>query len=173
MLRHGGLNHGWDGEKGNEAVEKSLYGNFIGSIQYRRHCPTDPSCLKGQAQAWKTFYIRWIKMQRLHLEEIQGWESVGKPFRIRQGIGNRDTHVRNAELRQDRAIVKFDHRMDDTLWMHNDLHLLNRDVKQMMRLNNLEAFIHHGRRVNGNFTAHFPIRMLQRLFDTDMLHRLT
>src|SRR5215471_15859996 len=145
MLRHGCLNDGWDGEKRHETIEKSLHGNFIGSVQYRWHRPPHPGGLKGQAQARKTLWIRRIKMQRLHLKEIQRWQGIGETFRICERVGNRDTHIRDAELSEDGAVVKFDHRMDDTLWMDDDLHLLNGHVKQMMRLNDLEAFVHHGR----------------------------
>src|SRR5262245_48001507 len=115
MLRHGGLNDSWDGEKGYEAIEKSLYGDFIGSVQHRRHRPAHSGRLKGQAQAREPLWIGRIKMQRLHFEEIKRWQGIGEAVRIRQGIGNRDTHVRDAELGQDGAVVKFHHGMDDTL----------------------------------------------------------
>ena len=44
-----------------------------------------------------------------------------------------------------------------------------RNVEEPFGLNNFEPFVHHGRAVNGNFGAHVPIGMLQRLCFGDTL----
>ena len=145
MLCHGGFNDGWNIQEGDHAIEERLHRNFIGRVQHRRHCTPSPSCLKGQAQTRKALWIGRIELQRLHFEQVKRWQGIGQAFWIGQGIGNRDTHVGDPQLRQHRAVMEFDHGMDDTLGMHDDLHLLDRDVKQMMCLNDLKAFIHHRR----------------------------
>ena len=77
MLCHRRFNDGWNAKERDNAIKESLHGNFIGSVQHRRHCTPYLSCLKGQAQTRKAFWIGRIKMQRLDLEQVKRWQGIG------------------------------------------------------------------------------------------------
>ena len=53
--------------------------------------------------------------------------------------------------------------------MHHHLNGGHRYVKQQVRLNHLERFIHHGRRVDSHHRPHVPVGMLERLLHGDIL----
>ncbi len=78
----------------------------------------------------------------------------GKPERV----GDRRAHVRVAELREHRAVDVLDQRVDDALGMDDDLDRLGRDVEQPVRLDHLEALVHHRRRVDRDLASHHPVR---------------
>ncbi len=80
--------------------------------------------------------------------------------RISQGILNRVFHIGYAELRDNRAVNHFDERMHDRLRMHDDRNFISRKTEQPARFDNFQTFVHQSRRVNRNFVAHFPIRMI-------------
>src|SRR5579862_5378983 len=48
--------------------------------------------------------------------------------------------------------------------MHEHVNLLGRQRKEMMRLDELKALVHHGCGVDGDFRPHGPVRMTQGLF---------
>ena len=51
--------------------------------------------------------------------------------------------------------------------MNNDLDLVIRNVEQEVSFEHFEALVHHGSRVNRNFLAHAPHRMIQGVGDSD------
>ena len=67
------------------------------------------------------------------------------------------------ELREHRAVDVLDQRMDDALRMDDDLDRLARRAEQPVRLDHLEALVHHRRRVDRDLAAHRPVRMRARL----------
>ena len=74
-------------------------------------------------------------------------------------MGNRRSHVGIAELGDDGAIDVIDQRMDDawgwtTTWMRSRL-----AIEQPMGLDDFQAFVHHGGRIDRNLAAHDPVRM--------------
>ena len=69
----------------------------------------------------------------------------------------------------DRAVRKFDHRMDDALRMDNHFHPLHLDSEKPVRLDHLEAFVEERGRIDRDFRSHVPGRMLQRLFRRDRI----
>ena len=53
--------------------------------------------------------------------------------------------------------------MDDGLGVDQYPDPLVRHPEQVVRLDELQSFVHHGRRVNGDLAAHVPIGMRERL----------
>ena len=51
----------------------------------------------------------------------------------------------------------------DRLRVHHHMDFTSRHLEQPFGLNDLEAFVHHGSRIDGNFGTHVPIGMLERL----------
>src|SRR5579863_87892 len=57
--------------------------------------------------------------------------------------------------------------MNGRLRMHDDLHLVWRQVEKPASLNHLEALVHQRSRVNGDAPPHLPGRMVERLLHGD------
>ena len=79
-------------------------------------------------------------MQRRQLFEIQAF-ATGKP----PGIGERQLdgqfHGRNAQLRDDCAVLEFRHGMHHAFGMHQRVNFRKRGVVQMMRFDDFEALV--------------------------------
>src|SRR5215469_12022312 len=58
--------------------------------------------------------------------------------------------------------------MDGGLRMHSDLHLRGGQVEEAACLDDLESFVQHRRRVDGDALAHDPCRVLERLRRRDV-----
>ena len=62
--------------------------------------------------------------------------------------------------------------MNDRLRMHHHLDLAGLHAEQPFRFDNLKAFVHHGRGVNGDLGSHLPVGMFQCLCLGDGLQLL-
>ncbi len=60
--------------------------------------------------------------------------------------------------------------MDDRLRMHDNLHLLRRQAKQQVSLDEFEPLVHHRGRIDGDLVTHVPIGMGQRLLRRGIGH---
>src|SRR5260370_1030664 len=61
--------------------------------------------------------------------------------------------------------------MNRRLRMNHHFNLLRPHAKEPVRLDDLEAFVHHRRGINGDAIAHAPVRMRERLLWRDTLQR--
>ena len=93
--------------------------------------------------------------------------AAGPSIRRRPGqaMGDRNAHVGRAEMRHHRAVAVFDHAVDDRLRMHQHGELFGLDREQMMRLDQLQDLVDHGRGIDGDLGTHRPVRMLERLLE--------
>ena len=71
-------------------------------------------------------------------------------------------------LGEDAAVDEFDQGMDGGLGMHDDADLLGRQVEEAAGFDDLEAFVHQGRGVDGDAVAHVPRGMIEGLRDGDI-----
>ena len=93
---------------------------------------------------------------------------AGHPVRPAQAERDRQPHVRRAGLGERRAVDELDHRVHDRLRVHDDVDAVERDVEEQVRLDQLEALVDQGRRVDRHDRAHVPGRVRQRLLDGDV-----
>ena len=71
-------------------------------------------------------------------------------------------------MRNDYSVGILNHRMDDALGMNDNLNAFRLEIKKPASLDNFQALIHQRRRVNGNFLAHRPVRMMRSFFNRDI-----
>src|SRR5439155_6262625 len=89
-----------------------------------------------------------------------GWRGHAfEPVRIAERDGNRQVHVGNTELRLNAAVHELDHRVDHALRVHDDIDAAVGDVEEEVRLDHLEAFVHHGGGVDADLRPHLPAGM--------------
>ena len=61
------------------------------------------------------------------------------------------------------AVVELDERVDDRLRVDDDVDALVADAEEVVGLDQLEALVHQGRRVDRDPPAHLPGRVRERL----------
>ena len=67
-----------------------------------------------------------------------------------------------AELRQDRAIGEFDHRMHNALRMNHHFDARHLDVEKPARFDHFEAFVEERGGIDRDLGAHVPGRVTKR-----------
>ena len=95
-----------------------------------------------------------------------------KPLRIGQCKLNGQTHIRIADLRYDGAILIFHHGMDQALRLHDHLNPVIGHAEQPVGFDDLQPFIKHGCRIDGDLPSHMPCGMLQTIRQRDLLQFL-
>ncbi len=71
------------------------------------------------------------------------------------------------ELRDERAVHELDERVDQRLRMDDDVDALLRQAEEEVRLDDLEALVHHRRGVDRDLRPHLPRRVRERVRDRD------
>ncbi len=89
--------------------------------------------------------------------------------RVGQGVLDRETHVGQSELCLERAVHELDGGVDDALRVDDHGDAIVRDIVQPVRLDDLQALVHEGGRVDRDLGSHVPGGVGQRLGRT---HRL-
>ena len=125
--------------------------------------PPASSAAIRQAQARETFEVRLVKLERPAARRDRATAAARPPVGIRERVLDRQPHVGDAELRDDRAVAQLDHRVHDRLRVHHHVDLIGRHAEQPVRLDDLEALVHQRRRVDRDLPPHLPRRMLQRV----------
>src|SRR6185437_15492508 len=113
-----------------------------------------------------------LEIELGELGEVEPRARRRNAARPAERVGNRRAHVGRAELRQHRAVAVIDQAVYHRLRMHHDLDLARAEAEEMMRLDHLEALVHHGRGIDRDLGAHAPVGMRYRLFRRDVAHRL-
>ena len=72
----------------------------------------------------------------------------GQPARIGQRVCDRHAHVRQPEMREQGTVAQAHEPVHDRLRMYHDLDALVRHLEQPVRLDDLEALVYEGRRVD-------------------------
>ena len=93
---------------------------------------------------------------------------AGHAVGIGQRVLNRQAHVRRGHLRQHRAVHKFNHGMHHALRMNHHLDTRPISMSKSQRASIISRPLLKRRgRINGDFPAHDPGRMLERALDGD------
>ncbi len=85
---------------------------------------------------------------------------------------DRGSHIGVSELGEHGSIGVLDHRVDHALRVHHHLDLVRRGVEEPAGLDDLEALVHHRRRVDRDLSAHLPIRVRAGLIRRDRRQQL-
>ena len=73
-------------------------------------------------------------------------------------------------VREDGAVVEFDHGMDDALRMHDHVDALQRHAEEIVGFDDLKTFVQHGCAVHGDLAAHVPCGMGKHVAHGGSLH---
>ena len=93
-------------------------------------------------------------------------------LREREGILDRQTHIRHAQLSLHGSIDKLNSTMNNTLRMNQHFYLISRNAEEPFRLCHLETLVHERSRIDGNLGSHIPCRMLEGIGCSNLLQLL-
>ena len=145
------------------ALEKRRDGHFVGSIQgARQRAPRRSASFASARQG--NFPSGTSSKSSLRGARPIERAIVGRnAFRVGERVLERHAHVGGPELRQDRAIHKFDHGMNGRLRMDDHVNFVEVHAEEPARFDHFEALVHERGGVDGDALAHFPVGMRQGL----------
>ena len=123
----------------------------------------------GEFQAGKFFVIGRFKIKPGQLSEIKRRQLTIQPVGVRKSIGDGNAHVGYPQLRHDGRVDEFDHGVDDALPVNDDFDFSLQSEKPF-GFDIFQPLVHHGCGIDGDFVAHRPVRMIERLLDGHVLH---
>ena len=141
-MRNGGLVRTVGGAGGQTTLADSLFAGF---------------------EAAEGLVIRRCNAQLGQRGEVQLRHGAGQALGPGQRILDGNAHVGHTELRNDRMICKLHGGVDDALTLDDDLNLILGQTEQPRGLDQLQTLVHQGRRINRDFGAHIPVRVLERV----------
>ena len=89
-----------------------------------------------------------------------------------EGILDGSFHGGNAQLCLDAAVDILHHGVNDRLGMNKHLNTFGGDVEEPAGFDDLEAFVHEGGRVDGDFASHAPVGVFEGIGKSDVLQLL-
>ena len=100
-------------------VEECVHGDLVGRVQDARRGPAGGGGLAGEREAGERVGVRRLEGERAQLREVERRHGHVGALGVVQGVGDRHAHVRIAHVRQRRAVVQVDQRVDDRLRVHD------------------------------------------------------
>ena len=158
-----GFGQARDGEERQPVRKEGRDGDFVGGVVGYGGGETGFGGAEGQRQHRVFSRIGTGEGQRFGGEVGVGTRSGGF-FGVGEGVLNRNAHIRGRDLGVKGAFGGLDERMNAALRVDENLDFVGRAVEKADRFNDFQSFVGHGGGVDGNFRAHFPCRVAQRLF---------
>ena len=150
-------------QKANLFFQEFLYCKLIGRIKDSRHTSPFPGCLDCHRKSAECLHIRNLKCDLTKFREIKTVSIQITSVWIVQSVLDRKSHIRSSKLCHDRAVFKFHHGMNDTLWLYHHLNMIQVHVKQPLGLHNFQTFVYQGRGIYSDLPSHYPVWMFQSI----------
>ena len=161
---HGLLDDVGDLQEIDAVLEEHRDGFFIGRVINGRHGAAGPTGTVAEGEPLKGLHIRILERKLHQCREIEPLVLLQCPTMRRiERVLDRDTHIRQTELRLHRAVDILYGRVHDGLRLHDHLDLVDRYVEEPARLEDLEALVDHRGGVDRDLPSHRPVRVLQRI----------
>ena len=139
------LNQGGDTAKSQTPADEFAHRDFVRGIEDCRRRPAGRERLARQRQSGKTDQVRFFKGQSGEAGKIKSRCGSAHACRPSQTMGNRNPHVRRAELGDHRAVAEFYQAVHNRLRVNDHVELVDCQAEQVVSLDQLKALIHEGR----------------------------
>ena len=150
-------------------MAERLVHHFVGCIHYARHIAAAAYRLVSHCETTELLHVGLEELERL-TEQVETvavqWQTLGE----REGILYRQAHIGHTELRFHAAVAELHRTVHYRLRVDEHLNLLSLNAEEPLRLDNLEALVHHRRRVYRNLRSHLPCRMAQSVGSLHITH---
>ena len=117
--------------------------------------------LPGDFQAAEGVLIRPVKRQAAALQQIQRRLRRGGAVGIGEGVADGQLHIRRAQLSDHGSVHVLHQGVNDALAVNHRVHLGKGQAVEPHGLDDLQALIHQGGAVDGDFGTHGPVGVLQ------------
>src|SRR5204863_7667090 len=131
MAFQGTLDYVYDSGERKFSGQETLDGDLVRGVEHGRHRAAGADRGIGKCDGGKAARVDVEKFEGAHFREVESRERRGDALRIEQRVLDRELHVRRRELRDDRAVDVFDHRVHDRLRMNEDVDALGRHVEEV------------------------------------------
>ena len=121
------------------------------------------SGLACEGEHGKRLDIRGLELEGQAVHEVQPVDRRRGALRVRQGVRDRDAHVRVPEVGERGAVAEAHDRVDDRGRVDDDLDLLVREPEQEVRLDQLEPLVRERGRIDRDLRPHAPRRVRKRV----------
>ena len=108
--------------------QKQTDGFLVGAVQNGAGRAARLGRLLRQTEAGKSLPIRLREGQGWTVQKVQRRCRVLPSLWIGHGIADGQSHIRRTQLGEDGSVLKFHHGVNDTLRMHHDGHLRQRQT---------------------------------------------
>ena len=162
LIEHG-THHLEDGEIGQASIQEGRHACLVGGVEDCRGGPSRLPCPACDADGREGGVVHGLELPGRRLGPIAPGSRLRDSVGPGEGPGDRETHVGRAGLGQGRSIGELHHGVHDRLRMHNDIDAIEGDVKEQMRLDDLQALVDQCRGVDRDEGAHRPGGVCQRL----------
>ena len=93
-----------DARQRDETLAETLEGHLVGGVHGRRQGAANPHRLVGEIDGREGVAVGLLEGQRANLRQVEPLHAAGDFLRPGQGVLDRETHVRGAQLRQHRPV---------------------------------------------------------------------
>ena len=139
-------------------------GFFVCGVVDGWHGAAGPAGAVAESEALEGLHIRIFERKLHQCCEVEALVLLQRTaVRRIEGVLDRDTHIRQAELRLHRAVNILYGGVDDGLRLYDDLDLIDGYIEKPAGFEDLEALIDHRRGVDRDLPSHRPVRVLERI----------
>ncbi len=160
---HGRLQQPWNLGELETSGEEPLHRDFVGGDQCGRGPLPDQARLAGDPERRETDLVGRTEIETAGRYEIDRDGRRWAAFGVCEGVLDRKSHVRGAQLGLQGAVHEADGGMDDALRVDHHLDGVVVDIVQPVRLDHLQALVRERRRVDRDLGSHRPGRVAEGL----------
>src|SRR6478752_4321529 len=128
-----------DVDEADAAVVERVDGDLVGGVVDGRPRAARLPHPAREGDGREGVVVERLEVPRLRPGPVDGHVGVGDPLGPAHAQGDGHEHARRPRLRDRRAVDELDHRVDHLLRVHDDVDVLERDVEEQVRLDDLEA----------------------------------
>ncbi len=138
------------------AVEEGRDRDLVGRVQRAWRRAAGHAGLAGEPQAGEELDVGLLEVEVAGRGEVEPGHRDVRPLGEVQRVGDRHPHVGQAQVGELGAVVELDERVDDRLRVDDDVDAVVADAEQVVGLDQLQALVHQGGRVDRDPAPHLP-----------------
>ena len=156
------------GEAARTLTERKVR-DLVGGVHGAGQRAARAARLLGEAQAPEGLLVGLAESDGGAGPPVDALDARVPALGVAEGVLDRGTHIRAAELGLNHAVGELDHGVDLALALDEHADGVDRDLEEMLGLYDLKALVHEGGGVDGDLGAHVPRGVRERVCGGDGL----
>ena len=166
----GGVEEPRDAAEVERAGQEPLDRHVVGGDEGGRGARAGDARLAGDAQRREPVGVGRPEVEPGRRDQVGRGGRRRPAVGVGHGVLDGKSHIRGAQLGLEGAVDEADGGVDDALRVDDHLDRVVVDIVQPVRLDDLQALVGEGRRIDGDLGAHRPGRVLEGLLGCDGGH---